>query len=376
MTVFYWLVLVTAALLVGILIGRSLEFSDTLDVPANRKYQLTVLSQILDVIPDAAAIIDIDMTVLARSFNCVSLGLVSGDTLANPALVAFVDNAQDSKDQVIDEISMRRTDNTEWQARILVFPLSNGLSVVIAQDLSEEQRLAEVRRDFVANVSHELKTPIGALSLLAEAVQAADTDTEQVAKFTSRMQSEVRRLNEMISDLVELSEVQSEAPLRNAQPVPVVVVINEALDAMKTVAEYKSISLTAENISSDIEIFGDEDQLVTAVRNLVSNAINYSSANTEVVVSVDADDDAVRINISDQGPGISPENQQRIFERFYRVDPARSRETGGTGLGLAIVKHVCVNHGGEVSVESQSGKGSTFTLHLPRYVHGNQVGTL
>lgn len=368
--------LVSAALMVGILIGRSLEFSDTLDVPANRKYQLTVLSQILDVIPDAAAIVDFDMTVLARSFNCVSLGLVSGETLADRVLVALVDNAQDSKDQVIDEIAMRRSDNTEWQARILVFPLANGLSVVIAQDLSEEQRLAEVRRDFVANVSHELKTPIGALSLLAEAVQAADSDKEQVEKFTSRMQSEVRRLNELISDLVELSEVQSEAPLRNAQPVPVATVVFEALDAMKTVAEHKRIALTAGDIADGLEVFGDEKQLVTAVRNLVSNAINYSGAGTQVAISVHSTDDTVRINISDQGPGISLENQQRIFERFYRVDPARSRETGGTGLGLSIVKHVCVNHGGEVSVESILSQGSTFTLQLPRYIYGNQVSSL
>ena len=375
MNVYYWLAFVAVALLVGLLIGRSLEFSDTLNVPANRKYQLTVLSQILDVIPDAAAIVDVDMSVLARSFNCVSLGLVEGDAIAQKSIYDMVVDARKGKESIAHDIEIpRRGSKTGvWDARIRVFGLPNGLSLVIAQDQSEENRLNIVRRDFVANVSHELKTPVGALSLLAEAAQAADSDVEQVRHFTSRMQVETRRLAELIGDLVELSQVQSDAPLRNASPVNVKSVVNEAVDAMRIPADHKKITIHVSNQEENIQIFGDEGQLVTALRNLLTNAINYSPENTHVTVSVTKHGDFVGIGVTDQGPGISQEDQQRVFERFYRVDPARSRETGGTGLGLSIVKHVCANHGGDVSVQSTLGQGSTFTLNFPLYYSNPEV---
>ena len=370
-----WLLFVALALLVGLLIGRSLEFSDTLDVPANRKYQLTVLSQILDVIPDAAAIVDVDMSVLARSFNCVSLGLVQADAIAYRPIYDMVQEARKSRESISQEFEIpRRGSKTGfWDARIRVFGLPNGLSLVIAQDQSEEQRLNIVRRDFVANVSHELKTPVGALSLLAEAAQAADSDIEQVRHFTSRMQIETRRLAELIGDLVELSQVQSDAPLRDAFPVNVKNVVNEAVDAMRIPADHKKIQIHAEVDSDSIQIFGDEGQLVTALRNLLTNAINYSPDNTHVTVNATAKGDFAEITVMDQGPGISQEDQSRVFERFYRVDPARSRETGGTGLGLSIVKHVCANHGGEVSVKSILGQGSTFKLKFPLYYSTPEV---
>jgi two-component system sensor histidine kinase SenX3 len=361
---------------VGLLIGRSLEFSDTLNVSANRKYQLTVLSQILDVIPDAAAIVDVDMTVLARSFNCVSLGLVQGDAISHKPIFELVADARKSKDSISAdfEIPRRGSKTGVWDARIRVFSLSNGLSLLIAQDQSEENRLNTVRRDFVANVSHELKTPVGALSLLAEAAQAADSDVEQVRHFTSRMQIETRRLAELIGDLVELSQVQSDAPLRNASPVTVKNVVNEAIDAMQIPADHKKIQIHVNSETDDeIAIFGDEGQLVTALRNLLMNAINYSPNNTHVTVKFEQRGDFAEVSVTDQGPGISDEDQNRIFERFYRVDPARSRETGGTGLGLSIVKHVCANHGGEVSVKSTLGQGSTFKLKFPLYYSNPEV---
>lgn len=375
MNVYLWLLFVALALLVGLLIGRSLEFSDTLDVPANRKYQLTVLSQILDVIPDAAAIVDVDMSVLARSFNCVSLGLVEGDTIAHKPIIEMVSEARRSKDSVSEDVQIpRRGSKTGmWDAHIRVFGLPNGLSLVIAQDQSEENRLNKVRRDFVANVSHELKTPVGALSLLAEAAQAADTDIEQVRHFTTRMQIETRRLTQLIGDLVELSQVQSDTPLRDATPVNVKNVVNEAVDALRIPADHKKITVHTKVESDDIWIFGDEGQLVTALHNLLTNAINYSPENTHVTVEVCKHGDFVGISVTDQGPGISQEDQERVFERFYRVDPARSRETGGTGLGLSIVKHVCANHGGEVSVKSTLGQGSTFTLNFPLYYSNPEV---
>jgi signal transduction histidine kinase len=239
------------------------------------------------------------------------------------------------------------------------------------RDITAVELAEAMRRDFVANVSHELKTPVGALSLLAEAVQAADTDIEQVRHFTSRMQIEVQRLTAMIADLVALSQVQGDAPLRNSVPVDVQSIISEAVDSTKIAAEQKQISVTIGDASEAAEVFGDEPQLVTALSNLISNAIRYSPTNTRVGVGVRTINDMVEISVTDQGPGIPSSDVERIFERFYRIDPARSRDTGGTGLGLAIVKHVCANHGGECVVWSELGQGSTFTLRFPAYLNGS-----
>lgn len=339
--------------------------------------RVAALSQILDVLPDAAAIVDDSDRVLASSANCVAMGIVSLDRIA-PVEVRALNRevSRLSKTQSRDVVIKRNGSRLgEWEARIQISPIDSELSLLIAQDLSEERRLNDVRRDFVANVSHELKTPVGALSLLAEAVQAADTDIEQVRHFTSRMQIEVKRLTAMISDLVALSQVQGDAPLRNSAPVNVADVISEAVDATKIAAEQKGIEVA---ISEDInvgKIFGDEDQLNVALSNLISNAIKYSPNNTRVGVGARRHDDVIEISVTDQGPGIPEESQSRIFERFYRVDPARSRDTGGTGLGLAIVKHVCANHGGDCLVWSQEGQGSTFTLRFPAYQNGAGIPT-
>lgn len=341
---------------------------------SNQADRVLALSQILDVLPDAAAIIDDSDRVLAFSANCLAMGLVASDRIA-PVEVRALNrevkrlNKTQSRDVVVKRNGSRLG---EWEARIQISPIDENLSLLIAQDLSEERRLNDVRRDFVANVSHELKTPVGALSLLTEAVQVADTDIEQVRHFTSRMQIEVKRLTAMISDLVALSQVQGDVPLRNSMPVEVASIISEAVDATKIAAEQKGIEVAvSENISVG-RIFGDEEQLTVALSNLISNAIKYSPNNTKVGIGARRKEDLIEISVTDQGPGIPEESQSRIFERFYRVDPARSRDTGGTGLGLAIVKHVCASHGGDCLVWSQEGQGSTFTLRFP--AHQNGVG--
>ena len=340
----------------------------------NQAERVLALSQILDVLPDAAAIVDESDRVLAASANCVAMGLVSADRIA-PVEVRALNrevkrlNKTQSRDVLIKRNGSRLS---EWEARIQISPIDEDLSLMIAQDLGEERRLNDVRRDFVANVSHELKTPVGALSLLTEAVQVADTDIEQVRHFTSRMQIEVKRLTAMISDLVALSQVQGDAPLRNSSPVEVSSIISEAVDATKIAAEQKGIVVAvAENVNVG-RIFGDEEQLTVTLSNLISNAIKYSPNNTKVGIGARCKDDLIEISVTDQGSGIPIESQSRIFERFYRVDPARSRDTGGTGLGLAIVKHVCASHGGDCLVWSQEGQGSTFTLRFP--AHQNGVG--
>jgi two-component system sensor histidine kinase SenX3 len=246
-----------------------------------------------------------------------------------------------------------------------VIPLSDGeLVLVLLRDESEAQRVHEVRRDFVANISHELKTPIGALSLLSEAVLGAKDDSEAVTKFAARMQIEAKRLTDLVQEIIQLSRVQDSDPLQEAQSLSVSDIIKEALDQCRTTAESRKIILSYDQ-TQDANILGDRDQLTMALHNLIENAINYSPIDTKVSVSTSLLDQIITISVTDQGIGIPEAETERIFERFYRVDPARSRETGGTGLGLSIVKHIVTKHGGEISVWSAENVGSTFSIRLP-----------
>jgi two-component system, OmpR family, sensor histidine kinase SenX3 len=245
---------------------------------------------------------------------------------------------------------------------------------LLLSDESEQRRLEAVRRDFVANVSHELKTPVGALTLLAEAVQDAAGDAPTVARFANRMQHEGARLTRLVGELMELSRVQGVDPMPSATPVDVRGVVEEAADRARLAAEQAGIEV-AVTAADGLLVRGNEAQLITAVANLVDNAIAYSAAGTRVRVDARAEADhqarpVVEISITDQGLGIAEADLDRIFERFYRVDPARSRATGGTGLGLAIVKNIVTNHLGAVTVHSDVARGSTFTIRLPR-VHSD-----
>lgn len=246
-----------------------------------------------------------------------------------------------------------------------VIPLSeDDLVLVLLRDESEAQRVHEVRRDFVANISHELKTPIGALSLLSEAVLGAKDDSEAVTKFASRMQIEAKRLTDLVQEIIQLSRVQDSDPLQEAQSLSINDLLKEALDQCRTTAESRRISL-AYSETEDAKVLGDRDQLTMAVHNLIENAINYSPPDTQVSIITNIEKNIVTISVADQGIGIPDSEIERIFERFYRVDPARSRETGGTGLGLSIVKHIVSKHGGEISVWSSENVGSTFSIRLP-----------
>ena len=248
---------------------------------------------------------------------------------------------------------------------ITVAPLNNsGMILVLISDESEYQKVDAIRRDFVANISHELKTPIGALSLLSEAVLGAKNDPEAVVKFASKMQKESRRLTDLVQEIINLSRLQGNDPLISAYAVDVEDIIREAVNQCQTSAEGRNIEIVLGEISKTT-ILGDRDQLIMAFQNLIENAINYSPENTKVSVSASIIEGLVEISVADQGIGISESELERIFERFYRIDPARSRETGGTGLGLSIVKHVALNHGGDIKVWSKLNVGSTFALRLP-----------
>jgi two-component system sensor histidine kinase SenX3 len=215
-------------------------------------------------------------------------------------------------------------------------------------------------------VSHELKTPVGALSLLAEAVLAAADDKKQVEHFAEKMQAEATRLGNLIQDVIDLSRLQSDDPMNRAELLETEFLINRAVEEVKTLAGGLGVEIIRGEPEASV-ILGDRGQLLTALRNLLTNAISYSAENTRVSVTAREIDGIVEISVKDAGLGIPSHDLDRIFERFYRVDPARSRGTGGTGLGLAIVKHVCQNHGGEVTVWSEIGTGSTFTLRIPSY---------
>ena len=246
-------------------------------------------------------------------------------------------------------------------------PVDNGSrtvgAVAVIEDVSERKRLEAVRRDFVANVSHELKTPVGALGLLAETL-AGEDDPATVRRFTERMQLEATRVARIIDDLLDLSRIEAEeAPVR--EPVAVNLVVAEAVERVRQLAEHAGMAIEVGEAPKRLSVVGDRRQLVSALHNLLENAIKYSDAGSTVQIGAWTDGTVVEIAVRDQGIGIPARDLDRIFERFYRVDRARSRETGGTGLGLSIVRHVAGAHRGEVKVSSKEGEGSTFTLRLP-----------
>jgi two-component system, OmpR family, sensor histidine kinase SenX3 len=236
-------------------------------------------------------------------------------------------------------------------------------AVAFVRDVSELRRVESVRRDFVANVSHELKTPIGALSLLAETMAVGD-DSPVNSQLADRVQREANRLGRIVDDLLDLSLIEAqERPIR--EPVPVHVVLHEAAERVRGVADAVGIPLSVAPVATDLVVAGDRSQLVSAVANLLDNAVKYSEPGEPVEVDATVGDGSICISVRDHGIGIPSRDLERIFERFYRVDRARSRATGGTGLGLSIVRHVAQAHGGDVTVESTEGEGSTFRLRVP-----------
>jgi len=240
----------------------------------------------------------------------------------------------------------------------------NGLVLIIIDDEGEKQRIDAVRRDFITNISHELKTPITALSLNSDALLEVKNEPDQVVRFADRIKQQAGRLNDLVQEIINLSKLQDADPLDVARNVNILDVVKEAINQCETNAEARKISINLEKEDAAV-VLGNRDQLVMAVHNLIENAINYSAAGTNVTIVVDVNEEIVEITVKDQGIGIAQSEIDRIFERFYRVDPARSRATGGTGLGLSIVKHVAQNHGGEIKVWSAPGVGSTFSLRLP-----------
>jgi two-component system sensor histidine kinase SenX3 len=321
---------------------------------------------VIEALTQPALVVDGSNAVLLATAEAVNIGLTDGRTMLHPELQRILDDARRScLPREVDLVLPR----TAAGARNLVVtahaaPIDVTRVLLIVDDRSESVRLDAVRRDFVANTSHELKTPIGAVSLLAEALDSAAEDPEQVRRFASRLAAEAARLGALVQQIIEFSRVQGSDPLDSADAVSLDDVLRAAVERTRVAAEAREVSVVVGK-RSHLWTLGDRTMLTTAVQNLVANAIAFSSAGGHVGVGIRSRDGIVEVAVSDQGIGIAEDDLDRVFERFYRTDQARSRQTGGSGLGLSIVKHIAENHGGEVRVWSRVARGSTFTIRLP-----------
>ena len=339
---------------------------ELLDVDAGEPALPAGAAEVLAVVGRAFVVLDDVDGVVRASPAAYAYGLVRGHTVVHKELLDMTAGVR--RDGVILERQLELPRGPLGHGTIIVqvraAMLGEEYILLLADDRTEITRTEEIRNDFVANVSHELKTPVGAISLLAEALESSADDEEAVRRFAQRMHKESARLAALVQDIIELSRLQGASVIQEGRPVDINAVLAEAVDRSQLPAESKNITIVVGG-RTDGKVFGDQDLLVTALRNLIDNAIRYSPANTRVGIGVRSREGLVSISVTDQGEGLSAEDQERVFERFYRVDSARSRHTGGTGLGLSIVKHVASNHGGEVTLWSQPGQGSTFTLRLP-----------
>jgi two-component system, OmpR family, sensor histidine kinase SenX3 len=323
------------------------------------------VAAVLSVLRSSALVVDGSDAVLKASAPAIAMGLVRGHEITVRELAELVRQVRRDGQIRETELHMQREGMPPRHVTARVAPLSSQLVLALVEDRTRERRVESIRRDFVANVSHELKTPVGAIKLLSDAVIDASDDPEAVQRFAGRMHAESERLARLVQQIIELSRLQGDDPLDEPVAVEADKIIARAIDENLTDANARQIDLV-QNGTEGLVLLGNREQVAVAVGNLVANAVAYSPEGSSVVVGATAHDTTVDISVTDRGIGIPAHELDRIFERFYRVDPARHRSTGGTGLGLSIVKHVAATHGGEVRVWSVEGQGSTFTLTLPR----------
>jgi two-component system, OmpR family, sensor histidine kinase SenX3 len=363
------------ALVVGFAVGGFLlpRFEERARRRAAADAGLTVsqmLHHIVALAPTGMAVVDNHHDVVFMNARARELGLV-GDRLIDDRAWAAAEHALSCGEDVDIDLTPQRPAagrsglSVRGHVRLLTED-DRRFAVIYVDDDSEVVRVEATRRDFVANVSHELKTPVGAMGVLAEALLESIDDPDTVRHFGLKVLNESKRLANMVSELIDLSRLQGGEPLPDLESVDVDTVVAEALSRSKVAADNADIAITTDKPSS-FRVFGDQTLLVTALTNLVSNAISYSPPGSPVSISRRQRGGNIEIAVTDRGIGIAHEHQERVFERFFRVDNARSRETGGTGLGLAIVKHVAANHNGSIRLWSQPGTGSTFTLSIPAY---------
>ncbi|WP_114905661.1 sensor histidine kinase [Ornithinimicrobium murale] len=364
----------------GVVLGLALAAIATLLVRVSERRQATPVPEttsdprvpegaadVLAVLRDGAIVLDASGRVVRTSAAAVAYGLVRGTNLTHAELRTLA--VQVHHDGIIREAELELARGPLGQGVMLVgvrvAPIGRDLVLALVDDRTQARRVEEVRRDFVVNVSHELKTPVGGLALLAEAVEDAADDPVAVQRFANRMKIESGRLTRLVSEIVDLSRLQAADLSDPLVAVDVSQCAQEAVEHTRVVAGTRRITVKRVGSPAELHVHGDAELITTAIRNLVTNAINYSDADSPIAVVSRRRGDLVEVSVTDQGQGISTADQERVFERFYRVDAARSRATGGTGLGLSIVKHICANLGGDVVVWSRLGQGSTFTIRLP-----------
>ena len=364
------------ALVIGVGVGVGLmpRFAERRQRRTVEQAGITVsemLAHIVSLSPVGIVVVDTYRDVVYTNHRARELGLVRDRLLDDRAWLAAQRTLSTGEDVEVDLSPRRRALpgrsglSVRGHVRLLTEE-DRRFAVVYVDDQSEHARMEATRRDFVANVSHELKTPVGAMGVLAEALLASADDPDNVRRFSHKMVVESKRLADMVGELIELSRLQGAEPLPDLEAVDVDSVVAEALSRYKVAADNADIAITSDAPTGYI-VLGDQPLLVTALANLVSNAIAYSPNGSGVSISRRRRGDNIEIAVTDRGIGIAAADQERVFERFFRVDKARSRATGGTGLGLAIVKHVAANHNGSIRLWSQPGTGSTFTLSIPAY---------
>lgn len=328
-----------------------------------------LLQRAMELAPVGMVVVDSLRNVVVFNDRAVELGLVRDHVLDDRVWAAAQRTLVTGKDVEIDLSAPQGAPAGRWGLSVhghsrLLRAEQPRFAVVYLDDQSEQARMEASRRDFVANVSHELKTPVAAMAVLAEALLESSEDPETVRRFGQMLHTESQRLANMVGELIELSRLQGAERLPDLVEVDVDAVVQEAISRYKVVADNAEITITTDE-PKGFEVLGDQGLLVTAVANLISNAIAYSPNGSTVSISRRRRGNQIEIAVTDRGIGIARADQQRVFERFFRVDKARSRATGGTGLGLAIVKHVAANHDGTIRVWSRPGTGSTFTLSIP-----------
>ena len=380
MSVVSTLLLVGVAALLALLIGVGLGAAVTPRILERRQRRAAeqsgiTVSQMLEHIvsgsPVGIVVVDTYRDVVYTNDRARELGLVRDRLLNDRAWLAAERTLATGEDGEVDLSPRKRANpgrsglSVRGHVRLLTED-DRRFAVVYVDDQSEHARMEATRRDFVANVSHELKTPVGAMGVLAEALLASADDPDTVRRFAEKMLAESNRLANMVGELIDLSRLQGGERLPDLEAVDVDTVVAEALSRYKVAADNADIAITTD-APTGYRVYGDQPLLVTAIANLVSNAIAYSPNESPVSISRRRRGHYIEIAVTDRGIGIAREDQERVFERFFRVDKARSRATGGTGLGLAIVKHVAANHNGSIRLWSQPGTGSTFTLSIPAY---------
>lgn len=364
-----WLILVLLALVAGLWLGRFLTKRKRQEVSAdgakNSKLVQATL-ELMELVSSTVLLLNPANMVVKSTPQLNTLGLVRGRELTDKDLESLANRVRSSAKS--EELSVEVTPSVGGNAVFLearAALIDSGYVLIVLTDRTEVRKLEDTRRDFIANISHELKTPIGAISLLAEAIAEAADDPEAVEKFVKNLSKESKRLSRLVNDVIQLSRIQSSDAVTNPELVDLSAVASEAVERNSFLAEKRNVTIQLE-APEGIEVWGDFEMLAVAAKNLIENAILYSEENAKVGVGLKVSEGVASLSVTDTGRGIDPEDQKRIFERFYRVDPSRSRGTGGTGLGLSIVKNVAASHNGEVTVFSKPGVGSTFTLRIPR----------